>query len=331
VRKVFHFLDHSTENDLTPDAMLDFVTQTPSRSHSQNVTDIQNELDHLDQRILVNGPDRAPGVKERADHIRAYLETRIYPNWDEVRAYVRALEILRDTCSETPEEFALRRAQAWTAVCYYRHIREIPGCARALESFANICRMLGEKRRYDQITRWAYNLLAGRPDGRRSLRESLVFHQILALDVRSCSEGYADSKIHQKSRRLSDLTEMINTPIIQMQALQEVSASYRMGEEYEEAADALAKLDSVAGRMSLSPFYRLTTLRSKIEFYIEREPDAAVDLIRRDFLEAYRASPRTYHLKNLERWAEDLHFKLPSDLPPSYDSPMLFYVPRGEL
>jgi hypothetical protein len=188
-RKVLYLLNRDETNGLASRAILDFVTQTPSRSYAANIKEIREELDSLDHFLSVNGPDGPSleaGIKERVDSIRAYLETRTYPNWDEIRAYVRALEILRDTCSDSLEELLLRQSQASAVVCYYWHIRDLPSLARAFQSSTNICRMLGDKRGAKRMTRWAYNLLEEHrsPLSPNSL---LVLHQALAWGCNRCS------------------------------------------------------------------------------------------------------------------------------------------------
>lgn len=95
--------------------MLDFVTQTPSRSKSQELG-IRENLDHLDSLLGSNELRDASSrieIKQRAESIRSHLETRTYPNRDELRQYVRSLEVLRDAGSETREELVLRKSQAW--------------------------------------------------------------------------------------------------------------------------------------------------------------------------------------------------------------------------
>jgi hypothetical protein len=334
-RKVRFLLDQKHQKDLAPRAMLDFVTQTPSRSYSTDIHEIRQELDFLDHSISVHGPDGATlqqGIKLRADKIRAFLETRTYPHRDEIRAYVRSLEILRDTCSEGPEELALRRSQAGAAVWYYRHIHEGSSLARALMCFANACRMLGEKRDARQMARLAHNSVEKLRDA-TSPNTLLVLHQALALDLRSCTDGYNDCKEEQKHAALLDLADEINTPVIRLQTWHELAGYYRAGGSRVDGAteDALSRVVSLLETIPLSPFYRLTSLRPKIEFAIIHDHEYAIELVQQEYLPLYRLGPRTSQLDNLRRWHQQLGLPFPSDLPRTYDSPMLFYVPRGEL
>jgi hypothetical protein len=332
-RKVLHLLGRDETIDLVPRAMLDFVTQTPSRSYAANINEIREELDFLDHFISVTGPGGASlqkGIKQRADSIRAYLETRTYPNRDEICAYVRALEILRDICSESPGELLLRRSQAWAAVCYYRKIKDFPSLTRALESFANVCQLLGDKRKARKMTRLAYNVLE---EQRSSLSPNalLIRHQTLVLDLRSCGEGYADAKALRKHDALLDLSAKIGTPVVWLQTEQELAGYYRTRGWIEEAQEAMAKVDELVATVSPNSFYRPTSMRAKVEFFVDCDRDRAVDLIEGVYLTAYRESPRAYHLGHLRRWEKKLGFSLPADLPRPFDSPILAYGPRGEL
>jgi hypothetical protein len=99
----------------------------------------------------------------------------------------------------------------------------------------------------------------------------------------------------------------------------------------EESKEAMAKVDALVTEISPNSFYRPTSMRAKVEFFVERDRDRAVDLIQNEYLAAYQESPRAYHLGHLRRWSKELGFSLPAEMPKPFDSPILAYGPRGEL
>jgi hypothetical protein len=334
-RKALYLLvDHTEWTDLTSRAMLDFVAQTPSRSKSSDVAEIREELDCLDRLLSLHGPFDVPvptEIKKRADSIRSRLETRTFPNWDEVREYVHALEILRDTRSDSPEELMLRRTQAWAAVWYYLHIKENPSLSRALQAFANLCRMQKDQRTTWKMTRFAHDLLTERRHP-LSPKAWLVFHHASILDLRSCTEGYGDALVNERHNALLELAGKLNTPMVWFQTWQELAGYYGMRGSVEQAEGAIEKIDALRRSVRLNSFSHTSSLRAKIELYSGHCPERMIDLIEREYVPAYRASPRAYHLGHLQRWEGDLGLSLPSDLPrPYHESPILLYMPRGEL
>src|SRR5205085_1701711 len=107
---------------------------------------------------------------------RAHLETRTYPNRDELRQYVHCLEILRDAGGETAEELMICRSQAATTVHYWRHDGNKVALAHAVHAYGNICRLTGDKRTAWRMTRLALDLLHGHR-GPLSSNQRLVLHQ----------------------------------------------------------------------------------------------------------------------------------------------------------
>lgn len=333
-RTVLHLLRHSQSNEFTPQAMLDFVKQSPSRSKSADDAWTWEALDDLDRSLSFYGPQNASlraQVKHRANSIRLCLESHTYPNSDQIRQYIRALEILRDAGAESSEELRLRRSQAWAAVSYYLHIRDDPGLARALHAFANVCRLLGDKATRWRMTRWAL-LLLEEPRRPLSANQMLVLHQARYWDLRSCAEGYRDAQAKQKHDGLLDMARMINTPLTWLQTWQELAGYNAMLGRVEEAEEALSKLDDLRRTIHLDSMDSPTLLRAKIELYIDRDrKDQAIDIIEREYVPAYRVNPRELFLGHLQRWGRDLGLSLPVDLPSTYETPMMLYVPRGEL
>jgi tetratricopeptide (TPR) repeat protein len=314
--------------------MLDFVRQSPSRLKSADDARTWETLEELDHSLSFYGPQNASvraQVKQHANSIQLRLEGCTYPNSEQLRQYVRALEILRDAGAETSEELWLRKSQAWTAISYYRHIRDIPSLARALHAFANVCRLLGDKATCWRMTRWALLLLEEQRQP-LSLNQRLVLHQASYWDLRSCAEGYGDAQANRKRDDVLDMARMINTPLTWLQTWQELAGYYGMLGKAEEAEEALSKLDDLKRTIDLDSMGSPTLLRPKIEFYIERDrKEQAIDIIEREYLPAYRANPRQLFLGHLQRWGRDLGLSLPVDLPSTYETPMLIYVPRGEL
>ena len=332
-RTVLHFLRHQGPNGLTPQAVLDFVTQKPSRLKSADVTGTWGDLDELDRLLVVPGPSNPlvrQDIKLRADGIRSQIEAKSLPNQDELRQYVRALEILRDAGSETQQELRLRQSQAWAVVRYYLNLGELPGLARSLHCFANASRLLGDQRTNWKMIRYARHVIE---ESRvpLSTKARLVLLVVTTFDMRACGEGYGESHANSMPAIVRDLAASIDTPFMWVPTWGELAGYYRMRGDIERAEECLAKFDALKQIVPVSFIDLVPSFRPKIELYLDRDRDRAVDLIEREYLPAYRANPRELFRGHLQRWSRKLGISIPNVDVKTYETPVVFYMPRGEL
>jgi tetratricopeptide (TPR) repeat protein len=149
------------------------------------------------------------------------------------------------------------------------------------------------------------------------------------VDLRSCGEGYCDSSADRMTQMTFDLAASIDTPLAWFNAWQELAGYYRMRGFVDEAEECFEHMDALkqiipAGLIDVAPSYR-----AKIELYLEHDPDRAIDLIEREYLSAYQANPRALFREHLERWSKQFGISIPKVQ--TYETPVVFYAPRGEL
>jgi hypothetical protein len=315
--------------------MIAMVSQPAAQSWSSSPATVSlwEDLNGMDQTLTTSGPNRTVlrrGVKRRAESIRINLETKGSLNSEELRRYVHALEVLRDAGAETPDELAELRGYAWAAVRYYESIGDFLGLARAIHHFSNTCRLLGDAGTARQMLRYAFHIL----NEKRSLpsaKRRVLLHHATYWDLRSCVEQRTDLKtMDRRHNQLLYLAGEIDTPVVWMQTWQELAGYWGMRSEKRKAEQAVRQLDAVMKSIDLPTFGKPNLLRAKIELYLDIDRDRAIHLIENDYLAAYRNDPRKHYSGNLERWRSELNLAFP--IPPAtYESPILFYVPRGDL
>jgi hypothetical protein len=307
------------------------LASTPNKRVSQT----WDELASLDARLSQGGPNIAPLRKTVAGNAMSiYRRLRLKDTSDERRQFIRAVELLRDCGAGSGESLAPARSYAWLAVRYYLRVRDYLPLARALQSFANICRILGDKCTWHQMIRYSYHILKER----RQIpwaKKAVLLHQAMYWDLRACAERGESRSIHDRRlHELMDVTSEIDTPVVWLQTWQELSGYWRMMGDIEKAQNAVAELEACKRCQNLPALGGPSLLRAKIEPYFDshapQAKDAIVHVLETEYLPAYERDPRRLYFKNLKRWETQLGLSL-QIRPPTYESPGLFYNPRGEL
>lgn len=329
---MLHNLRHRVWNHLTPQFLLDFVTQKPSRLKAPEVAETWDELGQLDHLIASPGPSSPirEDIRMRANRICARLEAKTLPNHDELRQYIRALEVLRDIGAETQLELLLCQHRAWAIVQYYFRLKDFPCLARALHCYGNTARLLGDQRTNWQMIRYARYILE---ESRVALSSKSQFMRLISttVDMRSCAEGYGDYRANSMPRISGELAETIGTPLARLHAWQELAGYYRMRGNVEKAEESFATIDKLKQAIPAELIDPAPSIRARIELYIGRDRDRAIELIEQEYLAAYQANPRNLYRGHLQRWSLALRIPIPHLQVQAYETPMVFYAPRGEL
>jgi hypothetical protein len=130
------------------------------------------------------------------------------------------------------------------------------------------------------------------------------------------------------------LAERLDTPSVWLETRRELAGYWSMREQFDEAQRELAALEALQKTTPSLPTYGAPTLlRPKIEYLFGtgnlNDRDRAIHLIEKDYRDLYRQDPHDYYFRQLQRWKR--HYRLSFDLvPPTYASPILIYLPRGE-
>jgi hypothetical protein len=251
---------------------------------------------------------------------------------DEAYQYVQALEILRDVGVESASDIKKLREYGWTAVRFYGERHDFFKLARAMQAFANTCRLDEDEATARGITRGAWHILNEKCAHSADPNVLVMTHQSTFWDLRLSAIDAEEHTTKKKREQLLNLAKTVNTPGIWIETRRELAGHWMMRGDYDQASEQLQALESLLQENETLPTYGAPTLlRPKIELSLETarpaRRDEAIHLIE-SYADLYRRDPHLHYYRQLQRW--NRKFGLSLEFPsPAYASPILIYLPRG--
>jgi hypothetical protein len=293
-------------------------------------------LDELDLLLTQKGPNDSDVrifARVRAEAIKLAFELQPSPHPDDIRHYVRALEILRDSGLEDPEDRETLLHYAWAAVHIFDNQKDWLNLARSLQALANTYRVFGDEIHAKQLTRYAWWILSEKFGDSEDPRALTVVHHSALFDLRLFRDEIEREKAERKRQHIMELAERVGTPTIWLDTHQELTGYFARDQRHaDQAHEELRALRELQSRYPRPTTYGAATLlRPEIELCLasgrKTDKEKGVYLIEARYLELYKKDRHAYYFRILMTWKGkyDLSFDLPK---PVYTTPLLLHLPR---